>query len=565
MIKKGSSVLKRRRSDKDESREIKSAPAIKRPASSGFLKKGPVKKSVDADDHHKDEDESELGADDDQDESNDLFKTSKLDSYELHFGNDVTDKVDSILAALAKNSWTTTTTETSQLPVVSLSVPAIENGDAPKLSIADSVDLRSEGVRARLLDPFKTLNVEFTKGKGDNGDLSKLQSAIYPLLSTYRDMLFTLQSHQNAAELRNAYLLHAVNHVFRTRDRILKNNEKLKSQDTDSVPPDQGFTRPRVLILAPFKNTALKIVNTLIKLSGTTQQENKSRFQNEFSIDKDEDTIDSRKPVILDHTTTFLMQNWDHVQHIFEHLNLIPTNPRDCDFSRIKSWYLDGRAKHFRQTILLSHYNTPEINALFNKQCKNISGRIKAAKAYSGSINDIVIHVPQVFQKINCQSLQQSDDARFAYFQDKVLKNLPGLSSEKKNILIFIPSYLDFVRIRNHFRNTDHLFGELCEYTAKSDVSRTRSNFFHEKLGIVLYTERFHFFRRYHIRGVHHLIFYGLPEHAHFYSELVNSIEKAPNVSCTVLFNKYDRMKLERVVGTARVSKMMEKETFLFA
>lgn len=36
------------------------------------------------------------------------------------------------------------------------------------------------------------------------------------------------------------------------------------------------------------------------------------------------------------------MQNWEHVQYIFDFLNLIPKFPRDTDFSRVKNYYLNG-------------------------------------------------------------------------------------------------------------------------------------------------------------------------------------------------------------------------------
>lgn len=55
-----------------------------------------------------------------------------------------------------------------------------------------------------------------------------------------------------------------------------------------------------------------------------------------------------------------MMQNWDHVQvstcfcifsvhftfffvqFVLSHLNKLPKESRDADFSRIKPWYLDG-------------------------------------------------------------------------------------------------------------------------------------------------------------------------------------------------------------------------------
>ncbi len=77
---------------------------------------------------------------------------------------------------------------------------------------------------------------------------------------------------------------------IRTRDRVLKNNAKLKndSEGTGLEARDQGFTRPKVLILAPFRNVALQIVKTLIDVSGTKQHDNKKRFMDEYGMDPED-------------------------------------------------------------------------------------------------------------------------------------------------------------------------------------------------------------------------------------------------------------------------------------
>jgi U3 small nucleolar RNA-associated protein 25 len=81
-------------------------------------------------------------------------------------------------------------------------------------------------------------------------------------------------------------------------------------------------------------------------------------------------------------------------------------------------------------------------------------------------------------------------------------------------------------------------------------------------------------------------VFYALPEHAHFYSELLNLSEgaaaaaapgPAPEAaaaeaaagaqgSVAALFCRYDALALARVVGAARARKMLAAEsgTFLF-
>lgn len=69
------------------------------------------------------------------------------------------------------------------------------------------------------------------------------------------------------------------------------------------------------------------------------------------------------------------------------------------------------------------------------------------------------------------------------------------------------------------------------------------------------------------------LLCYQLPEHANFYSELVGCMEEGAaeashhgHATVTVLFNQFDRLQMQRVVGNDRSSKMFKSEsaTFLY-
>lgn len=63
--------------------------------------------------------------------------------------------------------------------------------------------------------------------------------------------------------------------------------------------------------------------------------------------------------------------------------------------------------------------------------------------------------------------------------------------------LIYVPSYFDFVRLRNYFKKEDLNFTHICEYTQKSAISRARHFFLHGEKQFLLLTERFHFYKRY--------------------------------------------------------------------
>lgn len=75
----------------------------------------------------------------------------------------------------------------------------------------------------------------------------------------------------------------------------------------------------------------------------------------------DFDFLSSIEILILDQCDVFLMQNWSHILHIMQHMNKIPVQSHDTDFSRIRLWLIDGMAKFYRQTVILSHSASPHI------------------------------------------------------------------------------------------------------------------------------------------------------------------------------------------------------------
>jgi U3 small nucleolar RNA-associated protein 25 len=104
-------------------------------------------------------------------------------------------------------------------------------------------------------------------------------------------------------------------------------------------------------------------------------------------------------------------------------------------------------------------------------------------------------------------------ETRFTFFRDSVLPRLQ--QSTQSRTMVFVPSYFDYVRVRNLYRKKckdfELTFCVLSEYSSNREVTQSRSGFFHGEVNFMLMTERFHFFRRYRIRGVHNIVFYGLP------------------------------------------------------
>lgn len=72
------------------------------------------------------------------------------------------------------------------------------------------------------------------------------------------------------------------------------------------------------------------------------------------------------------------------------HLNLQPTDSHGVDFSRVRMWNLSNWAKFYRQTLLFSSLQDPQINSIFNKNCFNYSGQVSAKNVHATNNIDIV-------------------------------------------------------------------------------------------------------------------------------------------------------------------------------
>ncbi|KAL9049207.1 MAG: hypothetical protein Q9162_007337 [Coniocarpon cinnabarinum] len=497
-------------------------------------------------------------------------------------------------------------------------------------------DIGSIDLKKRLIGPAQRQLPKF----------SSLQASFAPLLLNYQDVLYGGRTVQNASELRMLTALHLLNHILKTRDRVIKNNARLSSNDDSSRPEkdfrDQGFTRPKVLVLLETRQQCVRWVDAIIPLSDSDQQENRKRFQDAYSeqggnfgeekpedfrelFDGNDDNdfrlgmkftrrtakfyshfydsdiifasplglrravkaddpkkmdcdfLSSIEICIIDQADAMLMQNWEHVEFVFEHLNQQPQDSHGCDFSRVRQWYLDGHSRYLRQTLILSQYITPELNSLFNQQMQNIAGKVKIQPEYSGSMLDVDFQVRQTFHRLPSQTPASDPEERFKFFTSIVVPSIiqtPQPVEGGVGALVFIPNYYDFVRVRNYFAGDsatqDISFGTFSEYDEPARSQRARSHFLSGKHSVLLYTGRAHHFRRLTIRGVKRIYFYGLPQNPAFYSELVGgylgeTIDTGQvhqsDAAVKVLFSKWDGLALERIVGTGRIKRMLKDGT----
>jgi U3 small nucleolar RNA-associated protein 25 len=288
---------------------------------------------------------------------------------------------------------------------------------------------------------------------------------------------------------------------------------------------------------------------------------------------RDSDFLSSIELVIMDQTDAILMQNWEHLQFVFEHLNLQPKESHGCDYSRVRNWYLDGNAAYLRQTVVLSAYATPELITLFNHNMQNIGGRLKYQPSYDGAVERVNLQVKQTFSRFSSSSPVDDPDARFKYFTTAIVPALSRYSKPSEGgqgTLIILPGYFEFVRVRNYFASsaaTENIsFGAISEYTEPAEMRRARAHFVSGKHSVLLYTSRAHHFKRYNLQGVKRIIIYAPPDNPIFYEEylagfLGRTVAEGKIDSglptARILFSKFDMLRLERIVGSERVKKMI--------
>ncbi|KAL9179493.1 hypothetical protein ACHAXT_008783 [Thalassiosira profunda] len=562
-------------------------------------------------------------------------------------------------------------------------------------------------VRQALTRNWKGCNRPALKRAKKGDTFSPLQLALYPSIARYADVLVTSETRSNRDELYNLLALHVLNHVLTSRTRVQRHNRRLKelageADDADKPPNegsddkwrDQGYSRPKVLILLPTRGTCWTFVRQLTRLLGDAAMiVHEERFDEEYGpIDPEDDASDDGEdaaakkvrrasvlkqkgaewnelfgdevnadddfklgiavtpnavrsakkkgkkhagkdaagasgvnvklfaefyrsdiivasPIGLKMSITnssddeddeaesdvdflssidvclvlrsdvMLMQNWDHVAAVLDALNRQPKNVADVDFFEGAELFPRRAGGNWRQTIVVSQFSDPYILSTFRRHASNVEGQMRVRRkvaADDASVCDVLARARQVFQRVTCRSAADAGADRLRYFAEHVLPKLTRL--KQKHTLIYIPSYFDFVAVRNLLLKKEVKFVSVTEYARVSEVSRGRARFLQGLKPIMLYTGRAHFFLRHRIKGARHVVFFGLPEHAEFYPAVANMLNdgvagvgddedgsRAPR-SCLALFTKFDAHQLERIVGTAHAGRMIkgEKSSYMF-
>ncbi|KAJ0592129.1 putative digestive organ expansion factor, predicted [Helianthus annuus] len=174
-----------------------------------------------------------------------------------------------------------------------------------ELNLEDSYSKSPYGLNMKLYDHW--LN-SYTASGGQDLHSSR-QRSFFSLCNSYRDILhhnkkpFYLKGREEDSNIMDAYLLHSLNHIFKTRDLVTKNDKTMAKQKESKGEEvlnsekfvDQGFTRPKVLIILPYRSIAFRVINRLIQLTPEGHKVNVDhvdRFSDEYGSGQSDDQED---------------------------------------------------------------------------------------------------------------------------------------------------------------------------------------------------------------------------------------------------------------------------------
>lgn len=581
-----------------------------------------------------DDDEEEEEIEDDENEEIEDDNNEHGDPFEVHFGVD--DEAVAAKAALLSARWPVA--HKAKVGAYAVTTHA-SPGEKTAACEAPRAQTLGAPVKKRVADAFAARHPE---------PFSPLEQELAHHIFSYRDVLYASRTYDNTVH-RKLYAAHVLNHVFKTRDRVLKNNDVLKNYHSaqqqgkatgpEPEPRDQGFTRPKVLILLPTRNAAYEVVEQLIGMSGAAQQENRRRFKAQFHADggppdlkpadframfhgnlndffsiglkftrksvklyasfygadilvalpiglamiledpkqakREYDFLSSIEVLVVDRANELEMQNWDHVHTVLRYINKIPKDFHGADFSRIRMWAINDHARLLRQTLVFCDFLTPSVSNVITHS-QNIAGKTRfrpETTAQTCVMNSVGLRLKQIFQRFDAPDPQSSVDARFRFFVNSVLPSLSKQTSYDDGLLIYVPSYFDYVRLKAHMKTHTKLdFSAIDEYSLRAKITRARHFFLTGKTKLLLYTERLHHYRRFELAGVKNIVLYGPPENPLFYKELLRFVGKSvfkgdadTDLSfIKTIYCKWDAAALERICGAEKAAVLCNSVNEMF-
>ncbi|UKK00922.2 hypothetical protein MACK_000997 [Theileria orientalis] len=269
----------------------------------------------------------------------------------------------------------------------------------------------------------------------------------------------------------------------------------------------------------------------------------------------DYDFLSSIEVVIADRVDIMKFQNWRLFTDLMKVINRPLLKWRDGDINKIRISAIDGQSEEYRQSVLISASK----NVVFNSMFKNLKNRRGGVKLLAPNKSDYVLlaskfKLQQMFIKVPCTDVKSSREECLDYFMENMIPNL----DEIKGVLIVISDYTQYFRLSKRLKHANLEFLACHESNTAKQMKIARQKFSTGEIPILVTTYRLLFFKRYILKGSSKIFLIQPPEYGQLYKDFIKMVETNRSNTIISYYTKYDGMLMETIVGTQRVSKLIE-------
>ncbi|KMZ93343.1 hypothetical protein PVMG_00789 [Plasmodium vivax Mauritania I] len=331
------------------------------------------------------------------------------------------------------------------------------------------------------------------------------------------------------------------------------------------------------------------------KKSNRTKENNSKKKKNEKKKKKlyEYDFLSSIEILIIDQADIILMQNILTLKNVLNFVNKPLLKWGSANINRIPKYVINGYVKNYRQTIITASILDTTFISLIqaaanyrgfvklfmkggdaegereNGQLGNEkdgkrggSGQLLNADDPSRPCKTILLsvrnhfHTNQYFRKIECPHILQIEESIIQFFATNVIDILTNI----KQLLIFLPTYIEYLRIHEILKKNDISFKGVNEYTNEKKIGKIQKLFKLGRINILLVTGRLVFYERCTFRGANHVIFFSPPKFLFMYYEMIKNLAPSSNSSSICYYTKYHTYELERIVGQKLAMQLMREK-----
>lgn len=125
--------------------------------------------------------------------------------------------------------------------------------------------------------------------------------------------------------------------------------------------------------------------------------------------------------LIIEQANVLYMQNWQHLEELLPILNKTPKyKDMSNSLEEIREYHFENLSKFFRQTIVFSQFNFPELNSLNMRHFNNYKGCAQMKLNYMPLTFELSSNFSVEFMKLEVDKYEDEFNMRFEYFKNKV-------------------------------------------------------------------------------------------------------------------------------------------------